>query len=109
MNKRIKNIVTVVLLAAFLFGFGAWAALKPADSLSLSARRRLKQIATKAELAAKLERTTMPPAQRDAVYLVYGCGYSRGQAAMERVWDFEHARIIDETAAARNLLQMLNG
>ena len=41
MNKRIKNIVTVVLLAAFLFGFGAWAALKPADSLSLSERRRL--------------------------------------------------------------------
>ena len=44
MNKRIKNIVTVVLLAAFLFGFGAWAALKPADSLSLSERRRLKQL-----------------------------------------------------------------
>ena len=43
MNKRIKNIVTVVLLAAFLFGFGAWAALKPADSLSLSERRRLKK------------------------------------------------------------------
>ena len=34
MNKRIKNIVTVVLLAAFLFGFGAWAALKPAAGLS---------------------------------------------------------------------------
>ena len=30
-------------------------------------------------------------------------------AGMERVWDFEHARIIDETAAARGLLQMLNG
>lgn len=30
-------------------------------------------------------------------------------AGMERVWDFEHARIIDETAAARSLLQMLNG
>ena len=44
MNKRIKNIVTVMLLAAFLFGFGAWAALKPADSLSLSERRRLKQL-----------------------------------------------------------------
>ena len=44
MNKRIKNIVTVVLLAAFLFGFGAWATLKPADSLSLSERRRLKQL-----------------------------------------------------------------
>ena len=44
MNKRIKNIVTVVLLAVFLFGFGAWAALKPADSLSLSERRRLKQL-----------------------------------------------------------------
>lgn len=48
-----------------------------------NARRRLKQIATKAELAARLERTTMPPVQRDAVYLVYGCGYSRVQAAME--------------------------
>ena len=38
-----------------------------------------------------------------------GVDYARVQAAMERVWDFEHARIIDETAAARNLLQMLNG
>lgn len=55
------------------------------DDARHNARRRLKQIATKAELAAKLERTTMPPAQRDAVYLVYGCGYSRVQAAMERV------------------------
>lgn len=26
---------------------------------------------------------------------------------MTRVWDYEHARIIEETAAARNLLQML--
>ena len=40
MNKRIKNIVTVVLLAAFLFGFGAWAALKPADSLSVCTAQR---------------------------------------------------------------------
>lgn len=79
------------------------------DDARHNARRRLKQIATKAELAEKLERTTMPPAQRDAVHLVYGCGYSRVQAAMERVLDFEHARIIDETAAARNLLKMLNG
>ena len=47
------------------------------DEARHNARRRLKQIATKAELVAKLERTTMPPAQRDAVYLVYGCGYSR--------------------------------
>ena len=43
MNKKLKNIVTVALLAAFLFGFGAWAALKPADALSFSERRKLKQ------------------------------------------------------------------
>ena len=43
MNQKIKNTVTVALLAAFLFGFGAWAAMKPADALSVSERRRLKQ------------------------------------------------------------------
>ena len=43
MNKKLRNIVTVALLASFLFGFGAWAALKPDDALSFSERRRLKQ------------------------------------------------------------------
>lgn len=28
---------------------------------------------------------------------------------MERVWEFEHGRIIEDTAAVRNLLMMLNG
>lgn len=28
---------------------------------------------------------------------------------MERVWEFEHGRIVEETAAVRNLLMMLNG
>lgn len=46
MNQKIKNAVTVALLAAFLFGFGAWAAVKPADALSVSERRRLKQFPT---------------------------------------------------------------
>ena len=46
MNQKIKNTVTVALLAAFLFGFGAWAAVKPADALSVSERRRLKQFPT---------------------------------------------------------------
>ena len=44
MNRKIKNIVTVTLLAAFLFGFGVWAAVKPADRISLSERRRLAQL-----------------------------------------------------------------
>lgn len=43
MNRKVKNLVTVVLLAAFLFGFGAWAVAKPADELSLSERRKLAQ------------------------------------------------------------------
>lgn len=46
MNRKIKNLVTVALLAAFLFGFGAWAVLKPADELSLSERRKLAQFPT---------------------------------------------------------------
>lgn len=28
---------------------------------------------------------------------------------MELVWDYEHGRIVEETAAVRNLLLMLNG
>ena len=43
MNRKLKNIVTVTLLAAFVFGFGVWAAVKPADRISLSERRRLTQ------------------------------------------------------------------
>ncbi len=46
MNRKVKNLVTVVLLTAFLFGFGAWAILKPADELSLSERRKLAQFPT---------------------------------------------------------------
>ncbi len=41
--KKLKDLATVALLAAFLFGFGAWAAVKPADALSLSERRSLAQ------------------------------------------------------------------
>lgn len=28
---------------------------------------------------------------------------------MRKVWDWEHGRIVDKTAAVRNLLMMLNG
>ena len=41
--KKTKNIVTVVLLAAFVLGLGVWAIAKPADSLSVSERRPLSQ------------------------------------------------------------------
>ena len=41
--KKLKDLATVALLAAFLFGFGAWAAVRPADALSLSERRSLAQ------------------------------------------------------------------
>ena len=44
MNQKLKNLVTVTLLASFLFGFGVWAAVKPADAVSLSERRRLAQL-----------------------------------------------------------------
>ena len=44
MNQKLKNLVTVTLLASFLFGFGVWAAVKPADTVSLSERRRLAQL-----------------------------------------------------------------
>ena len=33
-------------------------------------------------------------------------GGAEAPAGMERVWEYEHGRIIDETAAVRNLLQM---
>lgn len=60
-------------------------------------RRRLKQAAAKAELAAQLERTAVPPARRDAAYLVHGCGRSRAQAAMELHAPTSH---VDEAIAA---------
>lgn len=41
MSEKWKNIITLSLLSAFLLGFGAWAAAKPADELSLSERRPL--------------------------------------------------------------------
>lgn len=42
--EKLKQILTVGLLSAFLFGFAAWAAVKPADGLSLSERRPLAQM-----------------------------------------------------------------
>ena len=36
MLEKWKNILTVGLLSAFLLVFGVWAAVKPADDLSLS-------------------------------------------------------------------------
>lgn len=44
MLEKWKNIATVGLLSAFLLGFGVWAAVKPADDLSLSERRPLAQM-----------------------------------------------------------------
>ena len=41
MSEKWKNIITLSLLSAFLLGFGAWAAAKPADELSLSERLSL--------------------------------------------------------------------
>lgn len=68
--------------------------MKPARK---AARSRIKDIPTKAELALALERSTLTPDQREA------------PEGMERVWEFEHGRIIEDTAAVRNLLMMLNG
>ena len=33
MSEKWKNIITLSLLSAFLLGFGAWAAAKPADAV----------------------------------------------------------------------------
>lgn len=44
MLEKWKNILTVGLLSAFLLVFGVWAAVKPADDLSLSERRPLAQL-----------------------------------------------------------------
>ena len=43
MTEKVKSRAVLVLLALFLGGFGLWAALKPADALSLSERRPLAQ------------------------------------------------------------------
>ncbi len=43
MWEKRKNFITVVLLALCLGGFALWAAVKPADELSLSERRQLTQ------------------------------------------------------------------
>lgn len=48
-----------------------------------AARSRIRAMRTKAELAAALERTTLSPAQREAVFLVFGCGMTRVKAAQE--------------------------
>lgn len=45
------------------------------------ARLRLAATKTKAELAEMLDATTLTPSQKQAVYLVYGCGMTRTQAA----------------------------
>ena len=42
MQKK-KNMLTVLLLGAFLFGFAVWGAIKPADAQSQSERRSLAQ------------------------------------------------------------------
>lgn len=46
MIEKWKNRATVALLAAFLFGFGLWAAVKAPDDFSLSERRKLAQLPT---------------------------------------------------------------
>lgn len=44
MNEKRKNLVTLCLLGAFLFGFGVWSLVRPADEFSLSERRPLEQL-----------------------------------------------------------------
>ena len=44
MFEKWKNILTVGLLSAFVLAFGIWAAVKPADALSVSERRPLAQM-----------------------------------------------------------------
>lgn len=43
MTEKRKNIVTLCLLGAFLFGFGVWSLVRTADEFSLSERRPLQQ------------------------------------------------------------------
>lgn len=42
--QKLKQNLTIFLLAAFLFGFSAWAVLKPADETSSAERRALSQL-----------------------------------------------------------------
>ena len=44
MFEKWKSILTVGLLSAFVLAFGIWAAVKPADALSVSERRPLAQM-----------------------------------------------------------------
>ena len=44
MSEKWKNSLTVGLLSAFVLAFGVWAAVKPADALSISERRPLAQM-----------------------------------------------------------------
>lgn len=44
--QKAKNLITLLLLAVFLFGLSLWAVLKPADALSTSERRPLSQFPT---------------------------------------------------------------
>lgn len=47
------------------------------------ARIRIRSMGTKAELASALEQTTLDPRQKQAVFLVFGCGLTRVKAAQE--------------------------
>lgn len=48
-----------------------------------AARSRISSIRTKAELEAVLDASTLSPAQRRAVFLVFGCRMSRVAVARE--------------------------
>lgn len=48
-----------------------------------AARSRIKAMPTKAELALALERSTLTPDQREAVFLVFGCGETRVKVASD--------------------------
>lgn len=43
MQKKLKNLTTLVLLGAVILGFCAWSVLKPDETLSVSERRNLTQ------------------------------------------------------------------
>jgi len=44
MNEKTKNLVIVVITAVIVFGLSIWCFAKPADEMSLSERRQLKQL-----------------------------------------------------------------
>lgn len=48
-----------------------------------AAKLRISAIRTKAELSAVLDASTLSPAQREAVFRVFGCGETRVGAARE--------------------------